>query len=55
MDPLTVLRRLLRRSTRRPLAAGQPSSSDERERARKYWDAQVAADRDRRGVTDKHP
>ena len=53
LNPLTLLRRLLGSPSPRPRAPGAKTS--EERAARKYWDAQIAADHERRGVSDKHP
>jgi hypothetical protein len=58
MNVLAKLRELLgapdgRSSARRPSTPRRGQTSDERA-ARKYWDRQIADDRERRGVDDKH-
>jgi len=55
---MVTLRRLFRRGSR---GAAQPASpvvaqtEAEQDAARKYWKAEVAADRQRRGKPDKRP
>ena len=50
---VSKLLRLLRAPGPRPPASR--GNTREEQAARKYWDKQIADDRDRRGVTDKHP
>ncbi len=55
---MRFLKRLfLRQSKPAPLRvpSGVAQTKAEQDAARKYWEAEVAADRKRQGSTDKHP
>ena len=54
MNVLEKLRELMGVPAPRPVAPRRGRTSEERA-ARKYWDRQIADDRERRGVNDKHP
>jgi hypothetical protein len=55
---MEILIRFLRRggrTTRRRVSSEPVQTAAERDAARKYWKAEVTADRERRGTPDKHP
>lgn len=56
---MSLLKRLFRNREEdlapRPVPSGTAQTEAERDAAHRYWRAEVAADRKRRGATGKHP
>jgi len=49
------LKRVSSRQPKKPVSPGHAQTSGEQVAAGRYWAAAVAADRERRAATDKHP
>jgi hypothetical protein len=51
---MNLLHRLLRRATRVRQSPAQRTETDAEESARKYWEREVADEKERRGTKDPH-